>query len=92
MKSLIILLVVIVIAITSFNLDLVSASGCKEISIIFARGSDQNGSQKPSNPLFDDTGTLESEQQTKAFFTQLDKRMINVSKEFISFHNSYQWR
>jgi hypothetical protein len=61
---------------------------CESISVVFLRGSGQNINYEN----IDDTGTLESEQQTKAFFTQLDKRMINVSKEFISFHNSYQWR
>jgi hypothetical protein len=65
---------------------------CKNISVVFLRGSGQNNDSKGLNDTLDSDFFGKFEPQSYAFFDGINKRTPNVSKEFISFHNSYQWR
>lgn len=87
MKQIILFLATLVFTLPTLNLRALSTSSCKDVSIIFARGSGQNGSQISSDPLFDGTGTTDREVQTQEFFKQINKKVINNTKEFVSFHN-----
>jgi hypothetical protein len=61
-------------------------SPCKDIAIVFARGSGQNPNHefldKPSDERFKD-----KEPQSYAFFDEISKRLTGVSVEKISLHN-----
>lgn len=61
---------------------------CSDIAVIYARGSGQNtGASSVGDPLSDEN-FLRYEPQGKVFFQEIDKRVKNLSKEFIDLRNS----
>ena len=65
-----------------------SISGdCREVSVIFLRGSGQNKDTRGVNTPLDYDKFGQFEQQSYSFFNELDKKINNKTKEFVSFHN-----
>ncbi len=66
-----------------------SATDCADVSFVFLRGSGQNGGTKilGDRNKYINSELYSTEEQTKTFFEELDKRINNQTKEFVSFHN-----
>lgn len=60
---------------------------CKDVSIIFARGSGQNQNDNYLDNLYDKDYFGEEEKQSFAFFEDIEKRLNGVSVERISLHD-----
>ena len=68
------------------SLSYANNSQCSDVSLIFLRGSGQNPkSEFIDKPLSADF--KKQEQQSYSFFNELDKKINNKTKEFVSFHN-----
>jgi hypothetical protein len=61
----------------------------ESISVVFLRGSGQNINHENIDDRLNSKTFGPKEEQFYAFFDGINKRTPNVSKEFISFHNSY---
>jgi hypothetical protein len=78
--------ILMILMLASNNFSLALNDDCNNVSVIFIRGSGQNGkSEFIDKPLSEDF--KKAEPQSYAFFDGINKRTPNVSKEFISFHN-----
>ncbi len=71
---------------------------CKNLAVIFARGSGQNSGRLEKEAAYYESGVNTSELQSIKFFEELDKKLPGLTKEFVSLHdfagkyNSYGYK
>lgn len=88
-KSIFIVFIAISVIFVNSRITMAYSSECKDVSLIFLRGSGQNGGSLylGENKKFEGVDLYNTESQSIKFFEELDKRINNQTKEFVSFHN-----
>lgn len=72
---------------TIFGQIFASNDDCKDISLVFSRGSGQNGGDLTDEKILSNSGALATEKQSIAFFKEVDAKLPGLTKEFVSLHD-----